>query len=183
MLRAEGWPYQDRADQGVELVVDPLVELLDDDRLVAVRSDLLALIGQIDVSKAMQPAEKMLNSGDAAAVGVAIDVLSSERQRAETIAARFLNGQFPRSVQSHVAAGLQRHLPQDTTGKLAAMSAELFRDGLNVSLDPSEVNRITRLVNTTGDPLRGQALFLNVEKTQWQSAIAWRVLGAKLDPI
>ena len=73
---------------------------------------------------------------------------------------------MPRSTLPNFAAGLQRHLPNDSTGELARLSEELFRDELRLSLNDVELQRLKLLVKDTGDADRGREVYLNKERSQ-----------------
>ena len=181
-LRAQGWPYVDRSDLGVELVLPDLVELMDTKSGEPILADLLSLVGQVDLEIARRPAEQLLSAEDPAAIAAAIDVLGTEVVAANRIAKQYLNGEFPESVKANVAAALQRHLPNDTSGKIAATVQQLFQEGLKVTLDPAELARIDDLVKQTGDAESGKALFLDVQRSQCGKCHRLEGVGGDIGP-
>ena len=182
MLRAQGWPYLDRSDPGVELVVKDLVQLMGSDAGKPILGDLISLVGQVDLEQARGPAETLLESGDPQAVAAAIDVIGTEQAAAQQIATRFLAGNLPASVKPNVAAAVQRHLPNDQSGQLAEIVTKLFQDGLNVSLDPAEVDRIETLVKETGNPEQGKSLYLDIERSQCAKCHRLEGTGGDIGP-
>jgi putative heme-binding domain-containing protein len=182
MLRAEGWPFLDRGNPGVELVLDDLLRLLDDPASAQLHADILSVVGQIDLAKAVPAAERMLSAQHPGAVAAAVDVLGTDLEWAQRLATSFREGQLPPTIRPNIAAALQRHLPRDTTGELATLLHELFRTGLQVSLRPDEVARIETLVRDTGDANRGREIYLQAERSQCAKCHRLEGVGGEIGP-
>ena len=182
LLKAEDWPFADRADQGVELILPELtqeIESLSSPELVA---DALWLTGQVDLEKATSLATRFLDSDNTAILEAAIDVLSADMQQAQQLGQRWLDSQLPKELRPQVAAALQRHAAADTTGKTEQMLKDLYRDGLKISLEPAAVARIKKLVVETGNPERGREVFLRPEKSQCIKCHRVEGVGGNIGP-
>ena len=166
LLRAEQWPFNDRNDQGVELVLDELVDSLDSWSEPDLIADAVWLVGQIDPRKAEEVAEPLLDSDDNRIVASAVDVLGSDSQHAVSMAERLLAGSLTTDARPQVAAALQRHIASDASGKSEELLRNLYQDGLSISLEPAEVQRVKKLIMETGNSERGREIFLRPEKSQ-----------------
>jgi len=181
-LRVEGWPFTDRADPGVELVQDDLGRLLTVKDAEGLHTEILLLLAQLDPARAVAAAEPLLESTDPRTLAAAIDVLGVQREKAEAIAQRFIAGQLPPSTLQNVAAALQKHVARDTSGQLAPLLDQLFKDGLQLTVSPEETQRIEELVRTTGDADRGKLLFLDQERTQCAKCHRLEGFGGQVGP-
>lgn len=182
LLKAEQWPYADRGDPGVELVLPDLIQQLkgwQDPQLIA---DSLWLLGQVDEGKADSVTESMLDVQEAVIVNAAIDVRGSDMSHAVEIGQRFVAGELPASTRPSVAAALQRHVGKDSKGMVDDLLKQIYRDGLSISLDPNSVAKIKQLVVETGDSRRGRDLFLNAEKSQCINCHRIEGVGGSIGP-
>ncbi len=166
LLRAEQWPYADRDDPGVELVLPELLAEMESWPEPELVADAVWLVGQVDESQAMAIARRLLSRDDLEIVRAAIDVLGTDMGQAVELGNRLVSGELPPVVRPQVAAALQRHVATDSSGRVAALLAEMYRDSLSISLEPAEVQRIKQLVLETGDSRRGRDVFLRSEKSQ-----------------
>ncbi|MCA9200777.1 MAG: HEAT repeat domain-containing protein, partial [Planctomycetales bacterium] len=181
MLRAEAWPFLDRQDQGVELVVDDLVRLCKA-TTGSLQADILSLVSQVKIESAVPLAQQLLQSDDAQTVAAAIDVLGTRRDQAIQVAQRYLAGEMDSQQLARVASGLQRHVPNDANGEISNLIARLYQDGLKISNEPSEVERIKDLVRRTGNAERGKLVFLAKEKSQCAKCHQLEGVGGQIGP-
>jgi len=181
LRQRSGFATIDPNQKGVELVLDDLAAVAADPAAGLVRSDALALLAQIDFAKAQPLAEALLDSEDVTAAGSALNILGADAKRAAAIADRFLAGKVNRALLPQVAAVLARHAAADKSGKFAALSAEVLKGGLLVSAHPQEIARLEKLVQTTGDPLRGRSIFLDA-RSQCAQCHGLEGLGGKAGP-
>jgi putative membrane-bound dehydrogenase-like protein len=202
-LKQQTLPWGNKTAQGVELVVDQLVEFAEDQKQAALLRDVLPVLASVDFAKAAPRARQLLDSKNQDEVAVAVDVLGTNPQQARELAEQFLAGKLDRGLLPQVSGALQRHAEQDKTGEINELLAKVFRGGLLVSLDPSEVKRVEELVAKTGDAARGRELFLDAKKTQcvtchklegtggqvgpdlsriWETQTVAKILEAMIDP-
>ena len=166
LLRAEQWPFADRGDPGVELVLDELIAALPSWDVPQLVADAVWLVGQVDAAKAESVALSLLESPHDEIVSAAVDVLATDAGRAKSMAVSLLSGRLPEHVRPQLAAALQRHTAADATGRTEDLLKRLYKDGLAISLDPTEVRRVKTLIETTGNSERGREVFLRPEKSQ-----------------
>lgn len=182
LLRAEDWPFADRGDPGVELVLPDLVSQMEswpEPKLVA---DGLWLVGQIDPPQAKPIAVRLLDSDSPDIVSAAIDVLTSNMDQTMALAQRLLDGTLPTTTKPQIAAALQRHSAADASGKTEELLKSLYRDGLSISLEPAEVQRIKKLVMETGNSKRGRDIFLRSDKSQCIKCHRVEGVGGNIGP-
>lgn len=182
LLRAEDWPFNDRGDPGVELVLPELIaemESWNEPQLVA---DAMWLVGQIDPGEAEPIALRLLDADSEEILSAAIDVLSSDMKQAKGLAERLLSGSLPKSTRPLVAAALQRHVAADTSGESDRLLKQLYADGLSISLDPADVQRVKQLVLDTGNAERGREIFLREEKSQCIKCHRVEGVGGSIGP-
>ena len=165
-LRAEQWPYADRGDPGVELILDDLKQSMKSWTEPQLVADAVWLIDQVTQNDAVPIALELLESKDTVILSAAVEVLGSDADHTIELAERLLQKQLPDSLRPQIAAALQRHSASDASGRCEKLLAELYRNGLTLSLDPAELGRLRRLVEETGDSRRGRAIFLRPEKSQ-----------------
>ena len=166
LLRAEHWPFDDRSDPGVELVLPELIAELDSWQEPQLIADAMWLVGQIDPGKAESLAQQLLEAEDPNILSAAIDVLGSDMQQTIKLAQRLLASALPTTTRSQIATALQRHSAADSSGQTEELLRNLYKDGLSISLEPKEVERIRKLVIETGNSERGRDVFLRSEKSQ-----------------
>jgi putative heme-binding domain-containing protein len=77
---------------------------------------------------------------------------------------------------------LQRHAATDSSGKTEQLLKSLYKDGLSISLDPQEVQRIRKLVTETGNSERGRDVFLRAEKSQCMKCHRVEGVGGSIGP-
>lgn len=182
LLRAEDWPFADRGDPGVELVLPELTAEMESWKEPQLVADAMWLVGQIDPGQAEPIAQRLLDSDNDEILGAAIDVLSSEMPQAIDLAERLLNERLPKSTRPLVAAALQRHVAADTTGETDRLLKQLYADGLSISLDPDDVQRVKQLVLETGNSERGREIFLREEKSQCIKCHRVEGVGGSIGP-
>jgi len=182
LLRAEDWPFADRGDPGVELVLPELIEEMASWTEPQLIADAMWLVGQIDPEKAEPLAQTLLDANDPAILSAAIDVLSSDMQHTIDLANRLLAASLPAETRPQIAAALQRHSAADSSGKTEELLRSLYKDGLSISLEPKEVERIKKLVLETGNSERGRDIFLRSEKSQCMKCHRVEGVGGSIGP-
>lgn len=166
-LRAQSAPFtSQRSEAGVETVLKELAAVARDEQAGEIRGDALSLLAQVDYNQGRPVAFELLASDDLTAAAAAITVLAAKPSDAKQIAGRFIAGQMPRDMLPRVAEALRRHAPADKSGQFKELLKRVFQGGLLVSLEPEEVARVERLVNTTGDAERGRAVYLDAKRSQ-----------------
>lgn len=182
LLRAEDWPFADRGDPGVELVLPKLIEEMTSWKEPQLIADAMWLVGQIDPQKAEPLAQTLLDAKDPAILSAAIDVLSSDMQHTIDLANHLLASSLPAETRPQIAAALQRHSAADSSGKTEDLLRSLYKDGLSISLEPKEVERIKQLVLETGNSERGRDIFLRSEKSQCMKCHRVEGVGGSIGP-
>ncbi|MCH2201622.1 MAG: HEAT repeat domain-containing protein [Fuerstiella sp.] len=182
LLRTEGWPYADRSDPGVELVLPELIAKLESWKEPLLIADGLWLVGQIKPTKAEPIARRLLNADDPQIISAAVDVLSLDLQQTKELANQLLANQLPTTMRPQIAAALQRHSATDSTGNTETLLRSLYQDGLSLSLEPHEVRRIKTLVTETGNSARGRDVFLRAEKSQCMKCHRVEGVGGSIGP-
>lgn len=182
LLRAEDWPFADRGDPGVELVLPELISELESWREPQLIADGLWLVGQIEPAKAEPIAQRLLDADDPEIISSAIEILGSDVEQAVALATRLLANKLPATTRPQIAAALQRHAATDSSGKTEQLLKSLYKDGLSISLDPQEVQRIRKLVTETGNSERGRDVFLRAEKSQCMKCHRVEGVGGSIGP-
>lgn len=182
LLRAEHWPFDDRSDPGVELVLPELIAELDSWQEPQLIADAMWLVGQIDPEKAEHLAQQLLEAEDPNILSAAIDVLGSDMQQTIKLAQRLLASALPTTTRSQIATALQRHSAADSSGQTEELLRDLYKDGLSISLEPQEVERIRKLVIETGNSERGRDIFLRSEKSQCIKCHRVEGVGGSIGP-
>ncbi len=182
LLRAEDWPFADRGDPGVELVLPELIEEMDSWQEPQLVADAMWLVGQIDPEKAEPLARTLLAAKDPRILSAAIDVLSSDMEQTTELANRLLASTLPVETRPQIAAALQRHSAADSSGKTEELLRSIYKDGLSISLEPKEVERIKKLVLETGNSERGRDIFLRSEKSQCMKCHRVEGVGGSIGP-
>ena len=182
LLKAEQWPFSDRGDPGVELLLDEWVQQMKSWKEAELIADSLWLLGEVDEAKATSVTRSMLDVQDAVIVNAAIDVLGADMDHAVELGQRYVSGNLPVATKSSVAAALQRHVASDATGKAHELLKQIYQDGLSISLDSTSMARIKKLVAETGDSRRGRDVFLNGEKSQCINCHRIEGVGGSIGP-
>ncbi|MGH7200228.1 MAG: c-type cytochrome, partial [Planctomycetaceae bacterium] len=182
-LRSQPLPFTGQpSPPGVETVTDELAAVTADPQQGEIRTDALALLAQVDYAKAEPIALTFLDSEATAVVAAAINALASRPERAKEIGRRFVAGTIDRALLPRVAEALRRHAEKDESGEFKALLNEVFKGGLLVSLDPQEVQRVESLVEMTGDPERGRAVYLDKQRTQCATCHKLEGVGGQIGP-
>ncbi|HEY1066808.1 MAG TPA: PVC-type heme-binding CxxCH protein, partial [Pirellulales bacterium] len=182
-LRSSNLPFTGKpTPPGVELLLGDLAALALDEKSGELRGDMLAIIGQIDFSKAEPVALKLLESSDAGLQSAAVNVLGADAARAQRIGHSFLDGKLPKSLLPQVASVLRKHADGPQSAAFNKMLGDVYRGALLVKLDPAEVKRIEELVAKQGDVKRGMDLFLDVKRTQCVNCHKLEGVGGQVGP-
>ncbi len=182
LLRAEDWPFADRGDPGVELVLPELIEEMTSWQEPQLVADAMWLVGQIDSEKAEPLAQQLLEAEAPSILSAAIDVLGSDMQQTTQLAKRLLASKLPAATRPQIAAALQRHSAADSSGRTEELLRNLYKDGLSISLEPKEVERVKKLVLETGNSERGRDIFLRPEKSQCIKCHRVEGVGGNIGP-
>ncbi|QDU98263.1 PVC-type heme-binding CxxCH protein [Lignipirellula cremea] len=161
-LRSRPFPFAGNSPPGVELAIDELATAAGDARSGEVRADVLTLLAQLDYAKAKPIAVELMQADDVALAAAAINVLAANKEDALLAGEAFLAGKTSRGLLSTTADALRRHAGEHPAA--AEMLKKVIRGGLLVSLEPAEVARVEQLVQTTGDPERGRAVFADEKR-------------------
>ena len=107
LLKAEQWPFSDRGDPGVELLLDEWVQQMKSWKEAELIADSLWLLGEVDEAKATSVTRSMLDVQDAVIVNAAIDVLGADMDHAVELGQRYVSGNLPvaTGTSSGMAAG------------------------------------------------------------------------------
>jgi putative membrane-bound dehydrogenase-like protein len=171
--------------------VPVLLEQLAAAREVSVKLELVRTLGQLNVKTAFNPLKKLLKSKDTslrlealrALAGIdnrathklaadllgdadvqvqreVVVLLGQQPAGALLVGHRFAENKLPRSLLADVAEGLRRFADKEHPD-IAELLSRVLKGGLLVSLEPKELARVSALVRTQGDPLRGRKLYLN----------------------
>jgi putative heme-binding domain-containing protein len=182
-LRSQNLPFLNTPNApGVETVLDKIGAVALETKAGEIRGEALALLAQVSYEQAQPIAYQLLDSSDLLAAAAAINVLGARAEDVRQIGRRFAEGTIDRSLLPRVAEVLQRHLPQDTSGDMASLLKDAFQGGLLVSLEPSEIQRVEKLVRTTGDPVNGRNVFLDKQKGQCLNCHKLEGVGGQVGP-
>jgi putative heme-binding domain-containing protein len=150
---------------GGPLSIDELARIASLDKSpFAVRRDAIVGLAALDTRKAADPAARLLAKAPPAGEDVAPLFTAFLRQKTGAPAlANVLKAQAPAKdaarVGLRVLAGLGVQAPELT----AALHAATGQVGLKRKLDAAELRRLIKLVQTQGDPVRGEAVFRRAE--------------------
>ncbi|MGE0609759.1 MAG: PVC-type heme-binding CxxCH protein [Pirellulales bacterium] len=169
---------------GVEPLLNDLLKLAQGEGPAEVRGDILALVAQVDYTQAEPLALDWLKSDDEQQSAAAIDILGTRPEQALELGRAFVAGRIARPLLPKVAAALQKHAEKekDAAGPFHALLTEVFKGGLLVSLDPAEIERVDGLVRSSGNALRGRAVYLDSQRSQCANCHTLEGVGGQIGP-
>jgi putative heme-binding domain-containing protein len=124
------------------------------------RIETLRALSNIDHRPARKFAESLLGDEDLQVQRDAIAMLGQSVEGARVVGKRFADKKLPRSLLPEVADALRRFSSKEHPD-VGELLSRVVKGGLLVSLDPTELKRVSDMVKEQGDPERGRALYLN----------------------
>jgi quinoprotein glucose dehydrogenase len=126
----------------------------------AMRIEVLRALASIDNLPARDVAEQLLSDDELTVQREAVVTLGQSIEGARIVGKRFADKKLPRSLLPEVTESLRRFASKEHPDVNELLS-RVVKGGLLVSLEPAELKRVSEMVRTQGDPVRGRNLYLN----------------------
>jgi quinoprotein glucose dehydrogenase len=126
----------------------------------AMRIEVLRALNSIDNRPARKIAENLLTDDELTVQREAIVMLGQSIEGARIVGKRFEAKKLPRSLLPEVTEALRRFASKEHPD-VGELLSRVVKGGLLVSLKPAELKRVSEMVRTQGDPVRGRNLYLN----------------------
>ena len=178
-LRSRTLPFSgEKTTPGVETVLDDLEKVIADEKQGSIRGDALTLLATVDFGRAAPVAQKLLESEDGAMVAAAINALGANRDQAQQIGQRFVDGKFSRNLLPQVAEAVRRHALADKSGELTALLNKIYAGGLVFDAKDEKLSELLK----TGVAARGRTVFFDEQRTQCAKCHQLEGTGGKIGP-
>jgi quinoprotein glucose dehydrogenase len=128
---------------------------------VALRVEALRTLAALDAAAGRTAAEKLLDQSDSTLLGEAVSLLGATKPGARQLGERYVAKKLPREMFQQILAALQLHAAKDPS--IAKLQAEVLKGGLLLSLQPGQVEKIRKQVETKGNAQKGKELYLNTK--------------------
>jgi putative heme-binding domain-containing protein len=146
----------------------------------ALRIEVLRALSNIDNRPARKIAESLLTDDDVQVQREAVVLLGQSVEGARLLGQQFAAKKLPRTLLPEVAEAL-RHFTKEHPD-LNELLSRVVKGGLLVSLEPQELARVSALVRTKGDPIRGRQLYLNNKAVACISCHRLEGVGGNVGP-
>ncbi len=143
---------------GEKRAVPAVQTILAQQHPATVKAAALRTLAALEIASARAAAERLLDQPDPNLLNEAVLVLATTKPGAKLIGERYMAKKLPRDFFPQVTEALKKFGDDPAIQKL---QAEVLRGGLLLSLEPSQVDKIRRLVVEKGDPRKGRELYLN----------------------
>lgn len=140
--------------------IKPIQAILASNDPTPLRLEALRTLAALDPAAARAAAEKLLSQGELTLVSEAVVMLGATKNGAKLLAEKYVAKALPRELFPQVIAALKLHAGDPTIAKL---QADVLKGGLLLSLQPGQVEKIRKLVETKGSAQRGKELYLNTK--------------------
>ncbi|HEY3787440.1 MAG TPA: PVC-type heme-binding CxxCH protein [Urbifossiella sp.] len=140
--------------------VKPIQEILASNAPTALRLEALRTLAALDLATARGAAEKLLDQTDPALLSEAVVMLGATKPGAKLLAERYVAKKLPKEMFPQVIAALQLFAVDPAIAKL---QSDLLKDGLLLSLQPGQAEKIRKEIDTKGNAVRGKELYLNTK--------------------
>ncbi len=130
-------------------------------------------------SAAQEQAKLLLDQADPTVLAEAIAVLGSTKEGAKLVGERYLAKKVPRDFFPKVSDALRKHLADEAIAKL---NTEVLRGGLLLSMQPDQVEKIRKDVQSLGDAKRGKAIYLNTALVSCATCHKLEGVGGNVGP-
>jgi quinoprotein glucose dehydrogenase len=149
---------------------------------VNLRLESLRTLAVLAQPQAAELARSLISQGDTpvSLQAEAVSILGTSPAGARLVGEAFVAKKLARELLPQVSETLRRHAAKDAT--LQQLLGEVMRGGLSVSTTPDELVRIARLVQTTGSPSRGRALYLNAKQLACINCHRLEGIGGHIGP-
>ena len=127
---------------------------------LTIRIEALRALSNIDNRPARKFAESLLADEDLTVQREAVVLLGQSLEGARVVGKRFAEKKLPRSLLPEVSESLRRFASKEHPD-VNDLLLRVVKGGLLVSLEPAELKRVSAMVQTQGDPVRGRKLYLN----------------------
>ncbi len=164
---------------GGKSAVEPLVAFLARNEPAALKIEALRALATFSAPDAQKVATALLDQPDPKLLEEAVATLGGTKAGAKVVGDRFVAGKLPRDLFPRVSEILSRY-PADPA--LVALSGEVRKGGLLVSLDPTRTEEIRKLVLTKGDPVRGKGVYLNTAVVACATCHRLEGVGGQVGP-
>jgi len=123
------------------------------------RIEVLRALSNIDNRPARKVAESLLADEDSQVQREAVVLLGQSPEGARLVGQRFVANKLPRTLLPEVTESLRSFAREHQD--IADLLSRVVKGGLLVSLEPKELARVSAMVSSKGDPIRGRNLYLN----------------------
>ena len=168
-----------RATGGADAAKSLLALLASPTEPAAFKAEVLRALAAVAPDKAGEAAGKLLDQPDPGLLAEAVGVLGATKAGAAQIGERYLAGKLPRDLLPRVSEVLKKFAADSA---VAALSEKVMREGLKLSSDPAEAERVRRLVYEKGNPLKGKALYLDTKALACATCHKLEGVGGSVGP-
>ncbi len=138
---------------------DFLLPIAKDSKDAEVKLEAFRTLSTIDKVAARDLALVLIKEKNIDLQRASILVLVEDLAGAKWIAQEFLAKRIPRELLPEISEGLRKQIPQEAS--LEAVYQSVLKEGLLISLDSKELERIRTLVKTKGNPEKGREIYLD----------------------
>lgn len=165
---------------GDKRALAPVRAFLAGPEAAALKVEALRTLAALDALAARTAAEKLLDQPDPALIAEAVAVLGTTKAGARVIGERFVAKKLPRELFSVVTEALKKFAANDPA--IAKLQADVLKGGLLLSLEPGQIEKVRKLVNTKGDPKKGKELYLNTKVLACATCHKMEGVGGSVGP-
>jgi quinoprotein glucose dehydrogenase len=145
----------------------------------AIKVESLRTLTVREPGAAQEQAKVLLDQVDPTVLGEAIAVLGSTKAGAKLVGERYLAKKLPRDFFPRVSDVLRKYQGDEAIAKL---NTEVLRGGLLLSMQPDQVEKIRKDVQSKGDPNRGKAIYLNTSLVSCSTCHKLEGVGGQVGP-
>ncbi|VTS04190.1 PVC-type heme-binding CxxCH protein [Tuwongella immobilis] len=139
----------------------------------------LRTLAALNPARGSAAATKLLDQSNPMILNEVIPILGANATGAKLVGQRYLDGKLPTDTIGVVSDALRKH---DRDPEAANLMTAVMRNGLKLSLQPAEVEKMRRLVATKGNAMRGREIFLNAKSLQCIHCHKLEGIGGQIGP-
>jgi quinoprotein glucose dehydrogenase len=168
-----------RATGGADAAKPLLALLASPSEAAAFQAEVLRALAAVAPDKAGEAAGKLLDQPDPALIAEAVGVLGATKAGAKLVGERYLAGNLPRDLLPRVSEALKKFAADPA---VAGLGEKVMREGLRLSADPAEAERVRRAVYEKGNPQKGKALYLDTKALACATCHKLEGVGGSVGP-
>jgi putative membrane-bound dehydrogenase-like protein len=146
----------------------------------ATKVEALRTLAALDPVAGAAAAEPMLHTGAGELRDEAVRLLGANAAGAKLVARLFLDKKLPAELLPRISDALRKHAARDD--QAVGLLADVMKRGLSVANSPEEAARVRKLVQTKGNPERGEAIYLNSKTLACVSCHRMEGVGGSVGP-